>query len=297
MKKYISDFLDYMLYKKNASSNTIDSYRRDLTKFLACAEKDQGSDIGNINETFILNYIMILKSEGKSSATISRTISSLRSFFGYLLNNGYIRRNPANELRSLKQERQSPRVLSDIQISAFLSAPDTSTLKGCRDSAMLELLYASGMHVSELISLTFQDIDVNAGFVMCQNKAGKHSVPIYPIARDAIKNYLKRRSEISDSDKSDILFLNLSGMPLSRQGVWKIIKKYSRICGLGQDITPNIIRNTFAVQLLKNGADIKDVQNMMGHAEIASTRVYEQTLRDKMSDAYSKAHPRANIRK
>lgn len=293
MEKYKSEFLNYLQNKRGASVNTILSYDSDLTRFLSYVKAEGVCGIDEINETHILNYVMSLKRSGKSDATAARAVSSVRSFFKFLSDKGYIKKNPACDMRPLKKERKTPDILTEIQITALLNAPDSASLKGFRDAAILELMYATGIRVSELIGLKIYDINTDVGYLNCRDKSGEHRIPIYTIAREKIKDYMDRRCLIPGYDGTDYVFLNMSGQPISRQGVWKLLKTYGKKCGLGFKVTPHIMRNTFAVHLLKNGLDIKDVQNMMGHCEIASTKIYEQALRDRLTESYERCHPRS----
>lgn len=293
MEKYKSEFLNYLQSRRGASINTILSYDGDLTRFLSYVRSEGICGIDEINETHILNYVILLKKSGKSDTTAARAVSSVRSFFKFLSDKGYIKKNPACDMRPLKKECKTPDILMEIQILTLLSAPDSSSIKGLRDAAILELMYATGICVSELIGLKIYDINTDVGYLNCRDKSSERRIPIYTIAREKIKNYMDRRCLIPGYDKTDYVFLNMSGHPISRQGVWKLLKTYGEKCGIGSKVTPRIIRNTFAVHLLKNGLDIKDVQNMMGHCEISSTKVYEQALRDRLTESYERCHPRS----
>lgn len=290
---YESSFFEYMRIKRNASENTLYAYKKDISAFAQYVKDEYKTTLGDVNQTDILNYIMFLQNSGKSAATVSRALASIRSFYKYLFTYGFIKQNPAYELRSLKTVRKPPHILSKFQIEVLLSMPNRDSIKGLRDKAMLEIMYATGMKVSDLINLKICDINLDIGYITLQAKTKEHIVPIYALARDSTKEYLEKRSRIKNSDKTDIVFLNLSGEKLSRQGVWKMIKYYNKKSGIGTDITPNSLRNSFAVHMLEGGADIKTVQDMLGHAELASTKVFEQALKDKMSDEYLKCHPRA----
>lgn len=293
MEDYEFDFLNYMRDKRKASTNTLNAYKIDISKFSEYIKDNCGLSLADVNKTTILNYLMDLQSNGRSPATISRTLASIRSFYKYLTNYGYITNDPAYELRSFKSIRKSPQGLSRFQIEILLSMPELKKIKGYRDKAMLEVMYATGMRVSDLINLKLSDVNLEVGYILSHSGTKEHIIPIYALARDSVKAYLDKRKEIPNSDKSEILFLNLSGQPLSRQGVWKMIKYYHKKSGIGVDITPNSLRNSFAIHMLEGGADIKTVQDMLGHTEIASTKAYEQALNDKMSDEYIKCHPRA----
>lgn len=295
MNKVINDFIKYLSVDRELSNNTIESYSRDLNQFESYLENNKINDIYNINKTIILTYLMNLQKIGKSTSTVSRNLASLRSFYQYLLNEGSIKKDPTVNLKSPKSERKLPNILTTAEIEILLVQPDLSTAKGVRDKAMLELLYAAGIRVSEIISLELSDINLDMGYIVCsKDLVNERIVPIGKISVDILKLYKEKyRTEyVKDIDNS-FLFLNYYGKKLSRQGFWKILKSYANKANIDKKITPHTIRHSFAVHLLQNGADLKSVQEMLGHSDISTTQVYVQIKDNKIKEVYKKAHPRA----
>lgn len=293
MANYVDEYFDYLENVKNASENTLESYRRDITQFAEYIDKSNVGEITNISSTVILNYLMSIQKQGKSASTASRALSSIRSLYKYLHQKKYISENPAMDLHSFKAERKPPDALSDVQIELLLETPECRNIKGYRDRAMLEIMYATGMRASDLIKIRISDVNLKIGYIICSNNGKERVIPIYAYARDCLQEYMDRRSQIANSENSDVLFLNRNGAPLTRQGLWKILKTYQKKLGLSVDITPHTLRHSFAIHLLENGADLKSVQELMGHSDISSTQIYEQVVKNKLSEVYSKTHPRA----
>lgn len=293
-----SDFLDtfenYLVNEKHYSANTVSSYMRDIRQFTDyCGSHISGSVI-NASSLDIQKYTAWLHGNGKSNATVSRSIATLRCFFGYFTVNGYIESNPINNVSSVKIEKKLPQILTSHEVELLLDQPQCSDMKGYRDKAMLELLYATGMRVSELISLDVEDIILSSGLVRCRNRDKERFVPIYPVAVKAIADYLQLvRDQLVASEDEKALFLNMNGDRMSRQGFWKLIKHYQEKAGITKDITPHTLRHSFAAHLLENGADLHSLQEMLGHADISSTHIYTQLVQKQLKDVYSKAHPRA----
>lgn len=295
MNKVINDFIKYLSVDRELSNNTIESYSRDLNQFELYLENNKINDIYNINKTIILTYLMNLQKVGKSTSTVSRNLASLRSFYQYLLNEGSIKKDPTVNLKSPKSERKLPNILTTAEIEILLVQPDLSTAKGVRDKAMLELLYAAGIRVSEIISLELSDINLDMGYIVCsKDLVNERIVPIGKISVDILKLYKdKYRAEYVKDINNSFLFLNYYGKKLSRQGFWKILKSYAKKANIDKKITPHTIRHSFAVHLLQNGADLKSVQEMLGHSDISTTQVYVQIKDNKIKEVYKKAHPRA----
>lgn len=293
MDTYAEKYFFYLVSDKNASPNTIESYKGDIKKYINYLNEINIESSIDVTQTIVLNYFINLKNSGKSAATVSRVMSSLKSFYKYLFMNKYIDFDPTYEIHGLKSEKRPPQALTDIQIDLLLSTPNLNTPKGMRDKAILELMYATGLRASDIINLRISDINLNIGCIF-HNKDGKERViPIYSLARECVKSYMEKRKGFANSDKTDILFLNLNGMPLTRQGLYKIVKYYREQSKIPMDITPNTIRDSFAIHLLENGADLKSVQEMMGHNDISSTKVYEQVVKNKLTEVYQKSHPRS----
>ncbi len=293
MYRLVKEYYSYLETDKKASKNTLASYTRDIDKFCQYITELQIKNVKNVSQTVILNFLLSLQKQGKSAATVSRSLSSVKSFYKYLFSKGYIKVNPTDDVHGFKPDKRPPKALTDMQIDAFLSTPVCHNIKGFRDKAILEIMYATGMRATDIIKLRLRDINLNVGYIFCRTKDKERVVPIYSLARDSVKNYVEKRKQIKNSDKTDILFLNLNGSPLSRQGLWKIVKSYKEQSGMNIDITPNTIRDSFAIHMLENGADLKSVQEMLGHSDIASTRVYEQVIKNKLTEVYERAHPRS----
>lgn len=297
MFDYCDEFKEYLKKNKSYSDNTISSYILDITRFSDYLKSIDELHIETVSSIAIINYLLHLQSKGKSSATASRSLSSLRCFYDFLKRKNIVKENPTDNLKSFKSERRPPAGLTDAQIDNLLDTPVCKNVKGYRDKAILELMYATGFRASDLIHLRISDINLNVGYIFCRGKNKERIAPIYSLARESVRNYIEKRKEIKGSEKTDVLFLNMSGTPLSRQGLWKIVKYYQKKAGIPDNVTPHTIRHSFAIHLLENGADIKSVQEMMGHTSIASTQIYEQVIKNKLSNIYEKAHPRAKIKK
>lgn len=294
MIEYVDDFAYFMGNTKHKSTNTVQSYSRDVSKFLNYLSLNGISDISKTTKTTIVSYLTGLQTEGKSSSTVSRTLASLRSFYLYIMQTGTNMADPTKNLEAPHVTRKLPYILSAAEVDSLLDQPSAKDAKGIRDKAMLELLYATGIRVSELIALKISDVNLSLGFIVCRSGKKERIIPIGHIARSALENYINNaRDEMTDSSDEDILFVNCNGSGLSRQGFWKIIKQYGKMAGIKADITPHTLRHSFAAHLLENGADIKSVQEMMGHSVISSTQVYSHLMNSKINDVYKRAHPRA----
>lgn len=279
----------YLKQEKKASSNTLSSYMRDVrqfSQFITCQPEQAGTQ--NINE-----YTQWLSDHGKSVSTILRCVASLKSFYSFLQAHGYISENPVKAVTPGKAERKLPQILSGAEVERLLDQPHCTDLKGFRDKAMLEMLYATGMRVSELISLNVNDVNVTGRFVRCSSGGRERIVPMYPAAVKAVSNYLTtaRNMMVGDQDEK-ALFVNVSGDRMSRQGFWKIIKYYQEKADIKKQTTPHTLRHSFAMHLLENGADLRSIQEMLGHADISSTQIYASMIKNKLADVYEKAHPR-----
>lgn len=295
MKSYIDHFIYYLAVERGLAENTLSSYLGDLNKFSVFLEQEE-INISQVDSNVLLTYIMHLKKSGKSSSTIHRHIAAIKSFFHFLVLEGVLFNNPANDTKSPKLPKKLPSVLSVTEIEKILEQPSLLTKTGIRDKAMLELLYASGLRVSEMISLNLDNLNLEEGFLRCTGKGLKQRiVPIGSVAIYHIDNYLKKGRVFLVNQKrsaKNALFLNHFGTRLTRQGFWKIIKKYAANAGI-KNITPHTIRHSFATHLLENGADLRSVQEMLGHADIATTQVYTHLTQKRIYEVYSKSHPRA----
>ena len=279
--------------KKKASANTIESYRRDILSFLAYMDVQAGQDPLTATADTIQKYALYLKGQGKSNNTIARNLSGLRSYYQYLVLTGSIATNPAKTVKFDNAGRKYPEILTNAEVERLLEQPVLNHPKGFRDKAMLELLYATGIRVTELVEMNVSDVNLNLRFVRCRSTRNERMIPLYPAAVQALDEYIKRIRPLMLEEETDALFVNINGMRLTRQGFWKIIKEYAKAANINKDITPQTIRHSFASHLLENGADLKDIQEMLGHQDISSTQFYSKIIKNKYKDVYKKYHPRA----
>ena len=291
---YIKNYEKHLTDEKHVSKNTLSSYMRDINQFNMYLEKQKEPDILQVSQPDLDTYTKWLKKNGKSVATVSRSIATLRSFYNYLLQKGKVEVNPAAKLVPEKAIKKLPQILTSSEVELLLEQPDTSDSKGYRDKAMLELLYATGIRVSELISLDESDLNLAVGVIRCSGRDKDRMIPLYSAAIDALKEYISKvRPHIIDNVYETALFVNMNGERMTRQGFWKIIKTYQEKAHIDKDITPHTLRHSFAAHLLENGADLRSIQEMLGHADISSTQVYAQLVKKQLKDVYNKAHPRA----
>lgn len=295
MDVIINKFVDYLKDERELAPNTLESYSRDLNQFNAYAMKNNINAFTSVNKTLIITYLMYQQKNGRAASTISRSLASLRSFFQYLLNEGLISKDPTISLQAPKQEKKLPSILTPEEVEILLSQPDNNNAKGIRDRAMLELLYAAGVRVTELISLDINDINIEMGYIKCsKNSQNERVIPIGKIAINYLSKYIVeyRHTFVKDSEEPS-LFVNHHGRRLTRQGFWKIIKSYTKQANINKKITPHTLRHSFAAHLLQNGADLKSVQEMLGHSDISTTQIYTQIAKNRIKDVYRKSHPRA----
>ena len=291
--EYLEGYEAYLVTEKKASSNTLSSYLRDVNQFVRWLE-GEGLSPEQAAQPDVESYTKHLSSKGKSVATVTRSLASLKSFYTYMLGAGHVALNPARGIAPAKVERKLPQILTSKEVELFLEQPDPADAKGCRDKAMLELLYATGIRVSELISLDLAHLNLSAGFIRCPGRGKERIIPLYQTAVRALGDYVEHvRPQMAERPDTSALFVNMSGERMSRQGFWKIIKHYQEKAGIQKDITPHTLRHSFAAHLLENGADLRSIQEMLGHADISSTQIYAQLVNQKLKDVYNKAHPRA----
>lgn len=294
MDNPIDAFFEYLITERKISPNTLAAYRHDISAFEKYAEENGFSSAAQANTTAVLEYLHNLRRNGASASAVSRAMSAMKTFYKFLAHKGFIPQNPMSGLHGFKSERKLPSALAEFQIQILLDMPKGNSQKAVRDRAILETMYATGMKMTTLLNLKISDVNTKIGYIYCRsNKARDRIIPIYAYARDCIAEYLDVRKTFPDSDKTDILFLNLDGKQLSRQGVWKMIKYYYSKSKLTGDITPSMLRHSFAMHLLENGADLKSLQEMLGHNDIETTRIYEFALENKIRNEYMKSHPRA----
>ena len=293
MKCEIEEFIDYLHNTRGTSKNTEVSYERDLKK-LEQYLTEEGIGTGEqVTSTVLNSYVLYMERRNFAASSISRSIASIRAFFQFLCQKNGWKENPAEKLKAPKIEKKLPDILTIEEVDLLLRQPKGNTAKGIRDKAMLELLYATGIRVSELISLKINNINLRLGYLTCSGGGRERVIPFGTTARQALENYLvKSREQLLGEGKSDFLFLNCSGKSMSRQGFWKVLKGYAASAGIQQDITPHTLRHSFAAHLVQNGADLKSVQEMMGHSDISTTQIYMNMNIHKIRDVYMKAHPR-----
>jgi len=293
MEKQIKLFLEFLENEKKLSNNTLQSYRRDIVQFQEYLDNERilYTKLG-VQE--IKDYIEYLKKIGKKTSTISRNLASIRSFYQYQLRVKKVKKDPTDGMQSPKIEKKVPSILSSAEVELLLEQPKDVDLKGIRDKAMLEFAYATGMRVTEIISLNIDDVNFEDSYVSCSNGVKKRNIPLGTISIKALEEYVNTaRPVMIKKEDEKALFVNVNGKRLTRQGFWKIIKYYKEQAHITKDITPHVLRHSFATHLLQNGADLKSIQMMLGHSDISSTQVYMQFQDDSLKNIYHKAHPRA----
>lgn len=295
MQDSIEDFFHYLRVERGLSENTLQSYQRDLksyTHFLKAKAELDSLDL--VVRNHIINYLYELNDQGKSAATIARTLSSIRLFHQFLVRENYTTKDPSLHIETPKKERKLPKVLSSEEVERLLSLQGDEPL-AIRNKAMLEMLYATGLRVSELISLKVSDLHLTMGFVRCFGKGSKERiVPLGNLAKESVESYLSlSRDHLVKNKKVEELFVNHHGNKLTRQGFWKVLKAITKETGINKEITPHTLRHSFATHLLENGADLRAVQEMLGHADISTTQIYTHVTKARLKDIYSNFHPRA----
>lgn len=296
MEDDVKDFLHYLIVERGLSKNTVSAYRRDLegyTVFLK--EKESLTSLNEVSRSHIIQYLMTLKDQGRASTTLARHTASIRSFHQFLLREKRADRDPSVHIETPKTERKLPKVLSVKEVEALLEAPKHDSPFGLRDQAMLEVLYATGIRVSELVQLDISDVHMTMGFVRCIGKGNKERIiPLGKMANESVRRYLESgRGALLKRKHSDALFLNHHGERLTRQGFWKILKNLALKAHIQKELTPHTLRHSFATHLLENGADLRSVQEMLGHADISTTQIYTHVTKSRLKDIYAAYHPRA----
>lgn len=295
MQGKIQEFIDYLAIERGLAKNTLQAYKRDLFQYWTYLDQRGTKSWQETEQKNILSFLMYLQGQGQTSNSISRKLAAIKSFYRFLLVENYLPKNPAELLSTPKLERKLPRVLTLEEVEKLLTTPRDRTPASLRDKAMLELLYAAGLRVSELVSLKLLDINLAMGYLKCFGKGSKERVvPLGSLAQRAISIYLEKgRPFLAKGKSSDYLFLNQHGQVLTRQGFWKIIKKYAKEAGINKEITPHTLRHSFATHLLENGADLRSVQEMLGHVDISTTQIYTHLTKQKLKEIYDATHPRA----
>ena len=291
---YVYEYESYLIHEKHANKNTVSSYMRDLHQFSDYFDRFAHKDIAVLEQEDIQSYIRWMKDNGKSPATVTRCLASLKSFYSQLVLKGVLAGNPVHDITTEKAVKKLPEILTSREVELFLEQPKCVDMKGYRDKAMLEVLYATGIRVSELISLDVDDVNLSAGVIKCRTSRSERMIPMYPAAVRSLSDYLTLvREHMVALPGERALFVNVSGERMSRQGFWKVVKHYQQLAKIEKTITPHTLRHSFAAHLLENGADLKSIQAMLGHADISSTQIYTQVVNKQLKDIYHKAHPRA----
>ena len=294
MLDLVRAYENYLNKVKKASANTISSYIRDIRQFSDWLNNECSADILDATQLNIADYMSYLESAGKSAATASRSLASLKNFYGYLVSSGFLETTPVLDVHVDRGEKKLPQILTGREIELLLAQPACVDSKGYRDKAMMELMYATGIRVTELISLDVEDVNLDLGIIKCNSAKKSRSIPLYPAALKALTVYIRdiRIGLLADPDET-ALFINVNGSRMSRQGFWKIIKHYQNTAHIDKEITPHTLRHSFAVHLLENGADVGSLQELMGHCDISSTQMYTQMINQKLKSVYAKCHPKA----
>ena len=293
MEKQIKSFLEFLKIEKKMSENTLQSYERDVLQFQKYLNENK-LNYAKLDKEDIKEYLQHLQVIGKKTSSISRSLASIRSFYQFEIRNKKIKINPTENVQAPKVEKHAPNILSSQEIELLLNQPKDVDLKGTRDKAMLEFAYATGMRVTEIISLNIEDVNLESSSVICKSETKQRTIPLGSLSLKALKEYIDEARPILVKDENEkALFVNINGRRLTRQGFWKIVKYYKEQAHITKDITPHVLRHSFATHLLQNGADLKSIQTMLGHSDISSTQVYMQFQDDSIKNIYRKAHPRA----
>lgn len=295
MLDLICAYENYLAKVKQASGNTISSYMRDIRQFVDWLHQKEGGDILNATNKDVCDYLSFMQTQGKSGATASRSLASLKNFFSYAVSSGFLEKSPVSDgIHVERGEKKLPQILTGKEVELLLAQPVCSDAKGYRDKAMLEVMYATGMRVSELVELNVEDVNLELSVVKCGGEKKSRVIPLYPAALRALTDYIQEaRPTLIVEPAESALFVNISGTRMSRQGFWKILKFYQAKAGIEKEITPHTLRHSFAVHLLENGADLGSLQELMGHSDISSTQMYAHMLNQKIKSVYQKCHPKA----
>lgn len=293
MEKEISAFIAYLHNVKNTSGNTEMSYKRDLEKVLHFMAARDIQEVKDVTAQDLMDYVKYLEENKFAAATVSRNIASLKAFYHYMVQEGLVEEDISDKLKAPKIEKKAPEIMTPDEVVRLLDQPSGDSPKEIRDKAMLELLYATGIRVTELITLSLSDVNMQMNFILCRDRNKERIIPFGAAAKAAMERYLNgTREEMLENKKSDVLFANCSGQPMSRQGFWKLIKYYAKKADIQADITPHTLRHSFAAHLVENGADLRSVQEMLGHSDISTTQIYANLNHNHIREVYAKAHPR-----
>ena len=295
MLDLINAYENYLNKVKQASANTVFSYMRDIRQFSGWLQQTENTTVVDASQLNISDYLVHLRSEGRSGATVSRSLASLKNFYSYVVSSGFLDASPVpTDIHVERGEKKLPQILTGREVELLLAQPICVDPKGYRDKAMLEVMYATGIRVTELIDLNVDDVNLDAGIIKCTNIKKTRAIPLYPGALKALATYLREIRGTMVADPAErALFVNVGGARMSRQGFWKILKHYQATAHIEKDITPHTLRHSFAVHLLENGADLSSVQELMGHSDISSTQMYAHLINNKLKSVYEKCHPKA----
>ena len=294
MLDLIRAYENYLTKVKQASANTIASYMRDIRQFSEWLADREGADVVEATQLNISDYLAHLEEDGRSGATVSRNLASLKNFYSYVVSSGFLERTPVVDIHVERGEKKLPQILTGREIELLLAQPVCVDAKGYRDKAMLEVMYATGIRVTELIELDLDDVNLELGIIKCSGTKKSRAIPLYPGALKALTVYLRDvRGTMIAAPSEKALFVNISGVRMSRQGFWKILKHYQTTAHIEKEITPHTLRHSFAVHLLENGADLGSLQELMGHSDISSTQMYTHMVNQKLKSVYEKCHPKA----
>ncbi len=294
MLDLIGAYENYLTKVRQASANTISSYMRDIRQFAEWLRTSEEVDVVDATQVNISRYLSHMETDGRSGATISRCLASLKNFYGYVVSSGFLESTPVTDIRVDRGEKKLPQILTGREIELLLAQPACVDAKGFRDKAMLEVMYATGIRVTELIDLNVDDVNLELGIIKCSGTRKTRSIPLYPAALRALTVYIRDiRSGMLAYPEERALFVNVNGLRMSRQGFWKILKHYQETAHIEKELTPHTLRHSFAVHLLENGADLGSLQELMGHSDISSTQMYTQMINQKLKSVYEKCHPKA----
>lgn len=294
MLDLVKAYENYLAKVKQASDNTISSYMRDIRQFASWLRTYDQAEVVDASQQNISNYLVYLEQNGRSAATVSRCLASLKNFYSYVVSSGFLEKTPVVEIQVNRGERKLPQILTGREVELLLSQPVCVDPKGFRDKAMLEVMYATGIRVTELIDLNIDDVNIEQGIIRCNGAKKSRAIPLYPAALRALSTYVREVRDVMIATPGErALFVNISGVRMSRQGFWKILKHYQDTAHIEKEITPHTLRHSFAVHLLENGADLGSLQELMGHSDISSTQLYTQLINQKLKSVYEKCHPKA----
>ena len=295
MLDLINAYENYLTKVKQSSANTVFSYLRDIRQFSGWLQQEEGREVVDADNVHITRYLSHLEEEGRSVATVSRCLASLKNFYTYVVSSGFLETSPVSaDIKIQRGEKKLPQILTGDEVELLLNQPGSTDLKGLRDKAMLEVMYATGVRVSELLELNADDVNLEGSYIRCATAKKTRHVPLYPAALKALTIYMHevRDAMLADPEEK-ALFVNVGGSRMSRQGFWKILKHYQSTAKIDKEITPHTLRHSFAVHLLERGADLGSLQELMGHSDISSTQVYTHLLNQKLRDVYDQCHPKA----